>query len=130
MKALELKHKPISTADIQVGDVFHSSWGCGMSLNTFYRVVSRTNCFVTLRELRKIDIPDVGSNGFSGMQYPADEYKDASNIYDGHRVVVDGKAYSQVKVKIPSDGRLSLKIHSFEFAYPWDGKGHYYNHLD
>lgn len=40
---LKVTHIPTTQDDIQVGDVFHSSWGATMRMNTYWRVVRRTS---------------------------------------------------------------------------------------
>lgn len=124
---LKVTHIPTTQEDIQVGDVFHSSWGATMHMNTYWRVVRKTSKTVTLRELQTVQ----HCTGFlSGEEYPIDEYVDSENLYDRRRVEVDGKFYSQVTRWLNAKGSMTVKIESYQFARPWDGKPDTYDHCD
>ena len=124
---LKLTHIPTTQADIQVGDIFHSSWGPTMVMNTYWRVVKRTAKTVTLRELQTVQ----HCTGFlSGDEYPIDEYVDSESMYDSRRTEVDGKFYSQVTRRLDPNGSMTIKVESFQYARPWDGKPDSYDHCD
>ena len=125
------EHIPTTIEDIQVGDVFHSHWGSTMSLNTYYKVIKRTAKFVTLRELRNVE---VGTDFLQGVQYPLDEFEDHSCVYDGRRKEYpDGKVYAEVTRRLPAkleEGRIWIKISDYEYASPWDGRLNSFDHAD
>lgn len=128
LEPLKVTHVPQSQDDIQVGDIFHSGWGATMMLNTYWKVVARTAKTVTLRTLRKVT---VSGDGMSGKEMPVDEFEDYSNVYDKTRFVdTDGKVYSQVKRMLDKAGRMSIKVESFMYAYPWNGEANGYDHWD
>ena len=125
---LKVTHIPQTQEDIQVGDVFRSGWGATMSLNTFWKVVARTPKTVTLRTLRKVV---VSGDGMSGKEMPVDEFVDYSNVYDNTRFVdKDGKVYIQVTRHLGKQGKMSIKVESFMFAYPWDGDAKSFDYWD
>lgn len=67
----------------------------------------------------------------SGKEMPVDEFEDYSNVYDKTRFVdTDGKVYSQVKRMLDKEGRMSIKVESFMYAYPWNGEANSYDHWD
>ena len=122
-------HFPKTADDIQVGDIFHSSWGATMTLNTYWKVVKRTPCFITIRELATESENDGGF--LSGNEWPLDRFSDHSNVYDKERFVdTDGQVYAQRTVKVQKNNSTTLKLEDFMYAHPWDGKPHYYNHCD
>lgn len=125
------EHIPTTIEDIRVGDVFQSHCNATMACNYYYKVIKRTAKFVTLRELR--DVED--DTGFlRGVQYPLDEFVDASSVHDGRRKEYpDGKVYSEVTRRLPAkleNGRIWIKISEWEYARPWDGKLNSYDHAD
>ena len=122
-------HFPKTANDIQVGDIFHSSWGATMTLNTYWKVVKRTPCFITLRELATESENDGGF--LSGNEWPLDRFADHSCVHDKERFEdTDGKVYAQRTVKVQKNNSTTLKLEDFMHAHPWDGKPHYYNHCD
>lgn len=123
-----VSHIPKTDSDIDVGDIFYSTWGATMTMVTYWKVVKRTAQFVTLREL---DTYEESDGGFlSGYSKPLDKFKNYSNVYSSSRFEdTDGKVYSQCRVKL-TNGSTKLKIKSYMYAYPWNGKPKYYNHCD
>lgn len=125
---LKVTHIPQTQEDIQVGDVFRSGWGATMSLNTFWKVVARTPKTVTLRTLNKVS---VSGDGMTGEEMPVDEFEDYKMCYDQTRFVdKDGKVYSQVTRHLNKQGKMSIKVEDYMYAYPWDGKPKSYDHWD
>lgn len=125
------EHIPATIEDIQVGDVFHSHCNATMACNYYYKVVKRTPKFVTLRELRDVE---VGTGFLRGVQYPLDEFSDYSCMHDGRRKEYpDGKVYAEVTRRLPTkleDGRIWIKISDWEYARPWDGRLNSFDHAD
>lgn len=125
------EHIPTTIEDIQVGDVFHSHCNATMACNYYYKVVKRTAKFVTLRELRNVE---VGTGFLHGVEYPLDEFADHSCMYDGRRKEYpDGKVYCEVTRRLPDkleNGRIWIKISDWEYARPWDGKLNHFDHAD
>lgn len=100
-----------------------------MTLNTYWKVVNRTPCFITLRELATESENDGGF--LSGNEWPLDRFSDHSCVHDKERFVdTDGKVYAQRTVKVQKNNSTTLKLEDFMHAHPWDGKPHYYNHCD
>lgn len=123
-----VKHIPKTAADIQVGDIYYCSWGATMVLANFYKVVKRTKCFVTLREL---DTVEKGDDQFTGTSVPLDTFFDQSSVYNDERFVdTDGKVYAQRTVKVDPNGSPNLWYKKFMRCRPWDGKPKPYDHCD
>ena len=123
-----VKHIPKTAADIQVGDIYFCSWGATMLLANFYKVVKRTKCFVTLREL---DTVEKGDDQFTGTSVPLDTFVDSSSVYDDERFVdADGKVYAQRTVKVDPKGSPNLWYKKFMCCRPWDGQPKPYDHCD
>lgn len=121
-------HIPKTPEDVQIGDIFHASFGCGMRLNHFWQVVDRTKNTVTLRQL---NAQHVSGDGWIGSEMPLkDNFRDYSNCYDNLRKVTPSGVYAEKVCKFRKDRGLSLKIDNYEFAYPWDGSSCYFNHMD
>jgi hypothetical protein len=125
------EHIPTTIEDIQVGDVFHSHCNATMACNYYYKVIKRTAKFVTLRELRDVE---VDTDFLRGVQYPLDEFSDHSCMYDGRRKEYpDGKVYCEVTRRLPDkleNGRIWIKISDWEYASPWDGRLNSFDHAD
>lgn len=125
------EHIPTTIEDIQVGDVFHSHCNATMACNYYYKVIKRTAKFVTLRELRNVE---VGTDFLRGVQYPLDEFVDYSSVHDGRRKEYpDGKVYCEVTRRLPAkleNGRIWIKISDWEYAKPWDGRLNSFDHAD
>ena len=125
------EHIPTTIEDIQVGDVFHSHCNATMACNYYYKVIKRTAKFVTLRELRDVE---VDTDFLRGVQYPLDEFSDHSCMYDGRRKEYpDGKVYCEVTRRLPDkleNGRIWIKISDWEYAKPWDGRLNSFDHAD
>ena len=125
------EHIPTTIADIRVGDVFHSHCNATMACNYYYKVVKRTAKFVTLRELRNVE---VGTGFLHGVEYPLDEFTDYSSMHDSRRKEYpDGKVYCEVTRRLPDeleDGRIWVKISDWEYARPWDGRLNSFDHAD
>ena len=135
MQSIKLDHIPTTADDIKVGDIFACSWGATMLMVDYYKVISRTKCYVTIRELNTVE----ESTGFlSGTCMPVvDEFADYSSCYTDARFEdKDGKVYAQYRVKISDykDGegnrRPCLKIKAWKTAYPWNGSPKSFNHCD
>lgn len=121
-------HVPQTADDIRVGDIFHSHWGATMALNSYWKVVKRTKCFITIRELETASKSD---GCFTGTEWPLDAFADHGCMYDKERFVdTDGKVYAQRTVKVRPDGSPRLKLEDYMWAWPWDGKPHSYDHCD
>lgn len=124
----KVTHTPATADDIRVGDIFSCCWGYSMVLVDFFKVVKRTNCFVTLRKLASKENHD---DQFSGTSVPLDEFDDYSCVYDDERFEdTDGKVYAQRTVRLPSDCSTRLKYKKFMTCKPWDGKPKFFDHCD
>lgn len=123
-------HTPTSADDIQVGDIYYSSWGATMAMITYFKVVKRSKHFVTLRVLEQLEKYE---NMFAGNTMPLDEFENRSNVYDDERFVdEDGFVYGQRTVKVDPSGNGSavLRYKDFMWCYPWDGKSKSFDHCD
>jgi hypothetical protein len=100
----------------KVGDILYSSWGYGMTLVDFFKVikVSPSGKSITLQELE--------SNIVEGSGY--DGYKMPSKHEDRRKSPIKNKRVS------PSRDSYSVKINQSAYAYKWDGKKKYFNTLD
>lgn len=123
-------HTPKSADDIQVGDIYYSSWGATMAMITFFMVVKRSKHFVTLRVLEQLENHD---SMFAGNTMPLDEFENRSNVYDDERFEdEDGFVYGQRTVKVDPSGNGSavLRYKDFMWCHPWDGKSKSFDHCD
>ena len=123
-------HTPTSADDIQVGDIYYSSWGATMAMITFFMVVKRSKHFVTLRVLEQLEKYD---NMFAGTTMPLDEFENRSICYDDERFEdEDGFVYGQRTIKVDPTGNGSavLRYKDFMWCYPWDGKSKSFDHCD
>ena len=100
---------------LNVGDVVHCSWGYSMTLNDFYIVVGRVGKASV--KLEKIGSKWVeGSDGFTG-KVVADE------------TVRTGEFLTK-RVKTSWNGDARIKISDCQYAYSYDGRAVYENHMD
>lgn len=121
-------HIPKTPEDVQIGDIFHASFGCGMRLNHFWQVVARTKSTVTLRLL---NAQQASGDGWSGTEGPMkDNFMDYSSCYDNLRKVTPSGVYAEKVCKFRKGRGLSMKIDNYEFAYPWFGNLCSYDHMD
>ena len=104
-KDLARKERADYQHNIQIGDILYSSWGYDQTNIDFYEVVAVSGKAVAIREIGSRVVSDDGL----------------------HEKVVPmrGKYTGPVLKKIPSKGyggKPSIRLNSYSFAYPWDGK--------
>lgn len=102
----------MSNKNIKVGQIFHSSWGYNMTLNSFYQVVElKGSSSVVLREIGKDAIENNG--GWSGKEVPL------KNSFVGSE---------RLTKRIKND---RIKINDYASAYPHvEGESYYFNRMD
>lgn len=110
----------ITANPFKVGDILHRSWGYGMTINSFYRVMRATAKTVWIRELEKVTaIPETGVNeGWCGKEVPT------------HDLIPNGEeTRHRVTFSYSLDGEPTVKTENGH-ARKWDGEAKSYNHLD
>ncbi len=95
-KAAKEVRKIEEEASVAVGDIFHNSWGCGMSLHDFYQVVARKGKSIIVRELN-CEVTKVYESGF---RY---DIKPIANDFRG----------GEIKFRLNG---ASFKVNSFSYA--------------
>lgn len=114
--SLEQMEASLDPSVPKVGDILYSSWGYGMTIVDFFKVikVSPSGKSITLQELES-DI--VEGSGYDGYKMPSKH---------------EDRRKSPIKNKRVSPGRdgYSVKINQSANAYKWDGKKKYFNTLD
>lgn len=104
----ERRGNPAQWELVQVGFIFHCSWGYDQTNNDFYQVIDKKGQFVTLRAIRQNSIP---SPGFSPMSDHRTAVKDA--------FLENSKPFVK-KVQF-SGGRPYITMNSYSSAHIWDG---------
>lgn len=117
---METMNKPKTDNPFKVGDILHTSWGWGMTINTFYKVMKTTPKMVYIREMEKVVVEnDAHTGGFSGKQIPTNDFSPSNDEVTRHKVQSSRYGNEPVRVKTP-DG----------YARLWDGEPKYFNTLD
>ena len=94
------------TNPLNIGDILESMWGYDQTNVDFYQVVKTTAATVTLR---KLNTKTVDGDGWTGKVIPIkDDFGKAEPL--------------RRKVKDGWNGEPYVKIESYAFARPWDGK--------
>ena len=87
----------------KIGDIFYSSWGYDQTNINFYQVTAVTSKAVKIREILSRRVG--GSTGSDSMMPVPNSW--------------DPNSREMVKMVSPKG---NLKIESYAYAYPWDGK--------
>jgi hypothetical protein len=93
------------------GDILYSSWGYGMTLVDFYKVIASSKSFVKLAHLVDYNSQQ-DEYGQAGKKMPKLDQTEPDSNVDGRRF----------KVHIRDDGKAFVKINNYEWAEMWDGK--------
>lgn len=101
----------------KVGDVLVSTWGCGMTIVDFYKVIKATDKSVSIQHL-KSKIVSADEWGQSGYVVPDD-----SNENDSQSKLL------RRKIRTTSFGDCIL-ISNYQSAILWDGKPKNFNTYD
>ena len=103
--------------EVQVGDIFHCSWGYDMTINDYYQVVALTPSGKSVK-VRKLNKETVHSGEyFSGREMPIkDDF--VSEHVKTHRLQ---SSYMDTP---------QIKISEYSWARLWDGVSSYFNHMD
>ena len=98
---------------VQVGFIFHYSWGYDQTNNDFYQVIAKKGQFVTIREIGQESVSK--GAGYSSMS-------------DFRRPLKDSfieKAAPMIKKIQFSSGKPFLKMNSYGWCDLWDGREAY-----
>lgn len=101
------------------GDILCSSWGYGMTLVDFYKVIASSKSFVKLAHLVDYNASQ-DEYGQAGKKMPKIDQTEPDSNVDGRRF----------KVHIRDDGKAFVKINNYEWAEKWDGKPKSFNTYD
>jgi len=102
---------------VEVGDIFHCSWGYDMTINDYYQVVGLTPSGKSVR-LRKLNKELVSSGEyFQGREMPIKDDFANDNVMT-RRLGISYMSTPQIKISEYSWARL------------WDGVSNYFNHMD
>lgn len=110
---------------VKIGDIFHSSWGYSMSLNSFYRVVKVTKKSVYVVEVNPVR---VGFNGWEGhwTLRPDEDWSCVRNE-EPSRFVVKLNTWNKKNIPYicPSSSEMAMLLRGDDFKREF-----YENHLD
>ncbi len=68
-KELRAAEKKAFIPEVEIGDIFHTSWGYDQTNNNFYQVVGKNNRKVMVRELKQ-KLEYFGQQSLTGKTYP------------------------------------------------------------
>lgn len=105
----ERRGDPAQWELVQVGFIFHCSWGYDQTNNDFYQVIAKKGQFVTLRAIGQ---KSIASPVFSPMSDHRTAVKDA--------FLENSKPFVK-KVQF-SSGRPYITMNSYSSAHLWDGE--------
>jgi hypothetical protein len=126
--------KDYTTADIEIGTIFNSSWGYDQTNICYYKVIAKSAKFLTIRAIGQHHIEQVHYLGETVMPNPDDElfrgdYIGIDEALPKGAVEVEGDTsvnYRRIRipeitrVKLQSDG--CLRLSSYEYAYLWNNR--------
>lgn len=103
----------MNNESVKIGDIFHSSWGYSMTINSYYQVVGKKGkTSVVLREIKSEK-----EGYFDGKETPI---KDSFKKDDTFTKRVKDYGY----------GVAAVKINDCEYAKIWSGKANLFNNND
>ena len=100
---------------LKVGDVLSCVWGYSMIIVDFYRV---TKVLPSSDKIEKLQSKIASGDSFQGTCVPTDKAVKSD---------VDGRTY---RVLFDSKGEPALKISSYAYAHPWDGRPKMFDSMD
>ena len=129
--------------DIQIGDIWYSSWGYDQTNIDFYKVIGKTATMITLRQIGQKYVESCSDMSEYVMPNPENELFD--NGYEkrewilkrGGRIDLDNGESQYVhgfwpaitRHKVQSYGfGVCVRISSFQSARPWDGTKMFQSH--
>ena len=103
--------------NVEVGDIFHCSWGYDMTINDYYQVVGLTPSGKSVR-VRKLNKKLVDLDKYvSGREMPIKDNFTNDNI-------------KLFRLQTSYRNTPEIKINSYSWAMLWDGIPNYFNHWD
>lgn len=105
----------MNNESVKIGDIFHSSWGYSMTINSYYQVVGKKGkTSVVLKEIKSEKV------GYSdGEETPIKDSFKADNAFTKK---IKNYGYGH---EVPA-----IKINDSEYAKLWNGKANSYNYND
>ena len=102
---------------VEVGDIFHCSWGYDMTINDYYQVVGLTPSgkSVRVKKLNKQYV--VAEEYMSGREMPLKD--DFASDY-----------VRTLRLQTSYMDTPEIKITNYSWARLWDGESNYFNHMD
>lgn len=103
---------------VKVGDVFHSSWGYGMTINDFYKVIDVLGS-------KKIKLKQLKNKVLSGNHFAGEE------TFDKNEFKKDAEEFT--RMVNTNYSKPTVKISSYSTAFKIDSEDnrtYYYNTLD
>lgn len=105
-------------AALSAGAILASSWGYDQTNVDFYRVDKVKNGWATLQQIAGSEASDderLGYQTMTGRAVPAEPQKPVGSPF-------------RRKIGPPICGEPMIRISSYEFARPWDGKPKFVSH--
>jgi hypothetical protein len=150
----EVKEKQFfSMEDIEIGDIFYSSWGYDQTNIDFYKVIKKTAKMIEIREIGQVYMesnssmseyvvadpenelfkydwvsPDKIEKGWEKVEVPWHENQIAQeNGYIKVRTPAVSKHYP-VFNNYSGSGSVSIKIGGYKYGQYWNGKKQFQSH--
>jgi hypothetical protein len=98
---------------LEVGAILYGSWGYDQTNIDFFRVEQVKNGWAVLQDIESVEISD-GPGSMTGRVVPVDPHQPI------------GKPMRRKVGECM--GKPCLKICSYEYAFPWDGKPKFVSH--
>lgn len=108
---------------LETGQVLYSIWGYDQTNIDFYEVVkgAEEGRFVELRELRYVDTGGSGRGSMASTKMPVLVGDDRfAPVYNGDKAILRRKLRG-------FQGKPSVRLASYAYAYPWDGTAKHYS---
>lgn len=103
--------------NVEVGDIFHCSWGYDMTINDYYQVVDITPSGKSVR-VRKLNKELVNTGDyFSGREMPIKDSFSSDHV-------------RTLRLQTSYMDTPQIKISEYSWARLWDGVSNYFNHMD
>ena len=101
---------PEMLSQVKEGMIFHASWGYDQTNNDFYQVVAVNGRMVTVREIASQQTGESVGNSM------------AANVVALKDHFLENKEPLTKKIQFGSGSQPSLKMASYSYATPWDGR--------
>lgn len=118
VKTVKAKPEVKNKAGVKIGDIFYASWGYDQTNVDWYQVVDVTasGCYILPIGARRV--------GYDTVMPIKNDFGDRDVLLDANNKLSKKGVFKRTQVS-GYDGEVYLRLSSFAFARPWNGKPKY-----